>query len=118
MAKDLAERLSSDAEARDSALAEKSKLSQHNDEIKKSLAEFKRDLNKEKTTNEIMFERLKLAIKDNDIFEEELSNKYPCYLCFNLFLMLIITRCFCREPRIFEIVQSSLEGNVGSTVQL
>lgn len=87
----MAKKLCLATKARNSALVEKVKLSQHNDELKKSLAKFKRDLNKEKATNEIMSKKLKLAIKDKDMDEEQLSSKHSCYLCFDLFLVLIIT---------------------------
>lgn len=54
MAKDLIKRLSLAIEARDSALTEKIKLSQHNDKLKLTLIEFKRNLNKEKVANEVI----------------------------------------------------------------
>ncbi|PWZ26888.1 hypothetical protein Zm00014a_002975 [Zea mays] len=83
VAKDLAKKLCLATKARNSALVEKVKLSQHNDELKKSLAKFKRDLNKEKATNEIMSKKLKLAIKDKDMDEEQLSKSKEYFKLYN-----------------------------------
>lgn len=69
-------------QAKDLTMAENDKLIKRNEELKKNVVEFKKELERERATNSITV-KLKLAIKDKDLIEEELSSEYIINSCLN-----------------------------------
>lgn len=73
VSKDLTKRLNSTTKARDSAiqakelaLTEKAKSMHQNEELKKSLVKFKKKLEKERSTNSILANKFRFALKEVD----------------------------------------------------